>query len=554
MAEAGTHSEGVLRELLAVFSFDVDTEALKKGESGLTHFFKEVKEISEGIAGVFMLREIKGFVDEEARGIHNTELMAQRLGILPEKVMQFQFAAESMGLSSEVLLGAMNRMQLSQAGAASGAGEHGKALSSLGVSGKDAAGKLKAADEMFLDVADKISKIKDPAKQATAAFQIFGLRGRELLPFLKDGRKGAEELFLTWKKLGGAWEHEASEGAKHLIKSEAELHLVTSNFTEAIASKLFPVMDWLVQKATKVVLWIHNLTKASELVKTVLLSFSVVATWLAAKLIIATLPILAIAAAITALILVVEDVIVLFEGGESLIGRVMDKIGGKGSSAAWIKDVRDAYHDIANYIKEAYGWWKKLTKTQEEEPAGPSTAGIAAGISIASEDLPFQVGLTREQGIIPAANEAAMRERAADAAEEAGTKTFSDIADSIELGLARGLDKVLPGEDPERWQKWVSRNLWGDVSYGEGATKGESSTMIPPQQMQSRFGVGGGFGFSPDMTVNAPITFHISGAGDPDVVADRIIPKLWQHFDRHTQKQHRAAIATRQTGAGVKKQ
>ena len=39
MAEAGTHSAGVLRELLAVFSFGVDLKALKEGEAGLGHFF-----------------------------------------------------------------------------------------------------------------------------------------------------------------------------------------------------------------------------------------------------------------------------------------------------------------------------------------------------------------------------------------------------------------------------------------------------------------------------------------------------------------------------------
>lgn len=374
---------GGVRELLAVFGLEVDDSGLKKGESGLASFGEKVKKLTEAFAAAFLGKELFEFGEGQAKAMHAVERTATALGISTERVQQLQFAAKSLGEDGEFLTNILGRLQVSTQKVGSGADDTGKAFAALGVHVKDANGHTKAADELLLDVADGISKMTDPAKQAAAATQLFGRSGRELLPFLKEGSAHAKEMFQRYKELGGGYTKEAMEAGKEFEGAQAGLNQTFVATKNTIAAALLPILTKLTAWATKAVKWFNDLTKNSNIFQASLFALGVVGAGVAASLVIAFEPLIlvvaGIAAAFAAVVLIVDDLMTLFEGGDSEIGDIIDKIFGKGASTATVKALKEIWHDLKEEIGEA---WQNLKGFVDKlEQAGKWTAEKAKGIA-----------------------------------------------------------------------------------------------------------------------------------------------------------------------------
>jgi hypothetical protein len=364
MSEHGgsSGSSGVLRELLAIFSFGVDTEELKEGENKLEEFLGKLQKVAAGVAAAFAAKEIYEFAEGQVRLMTQIEHTASALGISTEKVQEFQFAAKSMGMESEQLLNLMGRLQVQQQGAASGNAAAAKAFGDLHTSVKGANGEFKQADELFLDVADGIAGLKDPSKQAALATELFGRQGRALLPFLKEGRKGVEELADDFRQLGGGYSEKAIKEGQKFEKQNARLGLSFTGVKNTILIGLLPVLTRITSVMVSAVKWFNEMTRSSNVVQAVLIALGAAATVFAIKMAIAASPILLIAAAIGALILIIDDLYTFLTGGESEIGDLIDQIWGKGRSVEVIKELRDYWQDLGEGIKIAWEYIKKFAE------------------------------------------------------------------------------------------------------------------------------------------------------------------------------------------------
>ncbi len=375
---------GAIRELLAVFGFQVDTEGLREGENRLSEFFEKVKSIGEGIAAAFAVEKIVEFAETNVRAMTSIEHAASRLGISAEKVQEFQFAARSMGMEAESLLNLMGRMQISQQAAAKGSGQAGQAFSAMGVKVRDTNGHMKSADELFLDVADGISKQTDASKQAALATQIFGRQGRELLPFLKEGRKGVEELGEEFKKLGGGYTEKSIEQSKQFEKQSARLGLAWTGLKNIILNALLPPLTWIFNKISSGVGWLRQITDGTHVFEIALGALAAVAIAFAAPMIAAAAPVLLLVAAMAGLVLLIDDIIGLFEGKDSLIGDGIDKLFGEGAHLDVVKSLKSYWGDIAEAVKTAAHYVKEFIDALGK--VGGTVGDVAAqGINKISE-------------------------------------------------------------------------------------------------------------------------------------------------------------------------
>jgi hypothetical protein len=358
--EGGGGGEGVLRELLAVFSFGVDTEELKKGETALGEFFEKVKGIAEAVAGVFAFEAIEHFVEANVHAMTAIEHTATQLGLSTDKVQAFEFAAKSMGMEGESLVNMMGRLQVAQQAAAGGSKAQAGAFAALHVQLKDTSGGMKTADELFLDVAEGIADMEDPSKRAAEAVKLFGRQGRQLLPFLAEGRKGVEELLEQYKELGGGYSEDVIDKSKDFEKESAKLGLTLTGLKNIILRALLPVVTKIVEGFTAAARWFANLAKQSNLVQVALGGLAAVATYFAIQMAIAAAPILLTAAAIGALLLIFEDVYTFLTGGQSEIGEIIDKIFGEGYQTTVLEGIKITYRAIRDAVKETWEVLKKL--------------------------------------------------------------------------------------------------------------------------------------------------------------------------------------------------
>ena len=367
MSSESGGSGGILREMLAIFSFGVDDKELEKGENRLGKFLGRVKEIGEAVLAAFAVEQIYEFAESQAQAMNAIERTGAQLGITTDRVQEFRFAAQSMGLQADDLLNSMGRLQVAQEHAGEGSKEQSQAFHALGISMSELKGK--AVDELMLDVADGLAKVEDPAKRAAYSVALFGRQGRTLLPFLEKGREGAEEYFKTFREVGGGYTEEAIKAGKDFDEQQARTDLALTGLKNTIAKALLPVVTALARGTQSVVMWFNNLAKNSHLVEASLIAIGAAALSFIGPLIVAEAPLLLMAAAIAAVVLAIDDLYTFLSGGDSATGELLDKIFGKGTGAeagiatinqyklAW-EQVKEVFHALVPLVDSVVNKFK----------------------------------------------------------------------------------------------------------------------------------------------------------------------------------------------------
>ncbi len=125
--------------------------------------------------------------------------MSQRTGVAGSKLSQFQYGLEQSGADLPTLETGLKKMQDGLVWP-SDTQKANATLAELRIN----ASKFRGAtgDEQFIQLAEAISRIEDPAARTAAAIDVFGKSGTQLLPFLKEGRAGIEALMSESDRLG----------------------------------------------------------------------------------------------------------------------------------------------------------------------------------------------------------------------------------------------------------------------------------------------------------------------------------------------------------------
>lgn len=386
-----------LREMLAEFGIDVDTKQLDHANEKIEGFIGSLKKTAMAVAGAFAVKEVFEFAEQTAHAIHQVEATAAALGISTQATQEFGYAANAAGMETGELLNMMGRLQVTAANPAGA-----KAFKAIGVDAKDANGHIKSADVLLEDVAEGLKKTEDPAKRAAAAVALFGRQGRVLLPFLIRGKAGIEAMRKEFGLLGGGFDEEAIEKSAEFEHSMAKVKVVVDGIKGAIVKGLFPILGWLADKAAAIGGWFVRMTHNTNAVRNALIMLGVVLLPLAASIATALwaafAPLIPAALAVASVYLIFDDLITLFEGGHSLIGKLIDKAFGKGTSAKVVQDVKDAWVEVKDafvdmwpYVKKVYDALKWIVE---------NTVGIAGALGGAIGDTAAQAtnNATEQEG------------------------------------------------------------------------------------------------------------------------------------------------------------
>ena len=126
--------------------------------------------------------------------------MLFRSGASTEALSQLRYAAEQSGSNLEAVEKGMRKLGDVTTQAAGGSKSAAAALESVGLSASQLMSM--SVEDRFLAVAEGISKIEDPATQASVAMDLLGKSGADLVPMMADGAKGIADLMAEADKLG----------------------------------------------------------------------------------------------------------------------------------------------------------------------------------------------------------------------------------------------------------------------------------------------------------------------------------------------------------------
>jgi hypothetical protein len=499
----------IVDELVSLLGLKVDPKAAGEADN----FGKLVGGVAKaavaaGAALVAAAGAISAYAIKQAGAIDQAGKFADSLGITYENLQKLEYAQQRAGGTTDELRGDLDKLTKTMSSPIPG--EFNQTFYQLGIRARNASGELRSADDVLLDIAKKFEGM---SKQRQVQFaEKLGI-SPGTLKLIQQGRGGIEDLREEAVRLGLVLDENAKEKAARFQDSLLNSRSVVDALGKSIAVGLLPAMadsldtftDWIganrefISSAiTQVVEGvadgfsmfgdavgyvyglivsflgpIDSMISGLDATQAIAVTVAIALGAVAVAVVAATWPFIAIAAAIGAVILILDDLYSAFTGGDSIIG-------------GWVSQFRAAFPEISGAIGSLLELLGKV-------------AAIFGGALV--------TGVKQWGGVI------------------------FDIIGAVIDGfgdMLSAIEKLLSGANPfevlgDLFQKQIDRILGlgsklagriGDVFGGIFGSSAQAAAPVPASVVNS---AGGN-----NSTINNNITNNVNGAGNPAAVANEI--------------------------------
>lgn len=384
-----------LRDLLVKFGVDVEgVEKLEITDEKLTVITKKAKEaggafdsfggmVKKAIGtylGFAAVRALKNFAEGLVQQADQLKHNAERLGLSTDELQKYQYVSDQMQVPVQQTAVALRFFNRAVGEAALGTKSAVKVFSQLGVAVKDANGNVRPTDELLFEVADKLKNTNSQAVRTAYAMRLLGRGGSALLPVLQNGSAELRKMFKDVEELGGGFNENFVGIAHQTDVALKRLRMGWRSVYVAILTEVLPVFNKWIEGSIRNVKVLIDYAKHTYGIRTALMA-------LAAGGVIAALTklfslfkigklglkdiltlfvkyplVAAFAAAVTLLYLAFDDLYTFLKGGDSVLGRFLDSIGGMGTALEVWRDLKQALLDVWEALKPAEGALKGVAK------------------------------------------------------------------------------------------------------------------------------------------------------------------------------------------------
>lgn len=445
----------VLRELLARFNLQVNDREVTKADKKMLDFGSTIQKVGALIGVGLFVRGAKRFVSETIAMGDSIDKVSSKLGLAADSLQEYRFAAQLAGVPQTALDMGLQRFIRRTAEAAAGTGEAKDILKQYKIQLKDTDGALKSSEAVLNQVADTIMGVTDEQERLRIAFKLFDSEGVALVNMLKEGSGGLEAMRMEARRLGGVMSQDLVKQSVEATDNITRLEFGLRGIRNIIALQVLPTVNRWITSITKAIQTFQKMGKLIGSIKRLLLIFSAVLGGIAITLTLLFAPVLipltAIAAAVTVVVLLMEDFITMLQGGESVIGnfvwqtdQLLEKLEGLVPGLETLRDIGQflggAFADkllgvgAENFDREfaRVQAAAKAQDTKRKRARGPGTAVVRKG----------------EFGVVPGAREEFLR------------------GDAINLVRERAIAKTMRGGLPAQ----TTQNLNANVTVNANGT------------------------------------------------------------------------------------
>lgn len=200
-----------------------------------------------GIVGTALLGLVKSSADA-GDAANDT---AQRIGIGIEAYQKRAYAAKMSGADEETAAKGLSVLNKQVTEAAKGNKVLAANFKALGISVKDANGKLKPTEQIFDEIADRFKDMPDGAKKSYIAMKLLGVEaGPRLVQTLNNGSAGMKALGDEAERLGKVIGQKAANASADFNDSLDRLLGSLVGLRNSIGAKLLPVLTPLIGQMT----------------------------------------------------------------------------------------------------------------------------------------------------------------------------------------------------------------------------------------------------------------------------------------------------------------
>lgn len=226
----------VVDELVTLLSFKTSPgteKAIKSIKDGIDTLKSEVTKWAA--AATAAGAATSAFLLSASNKAIELQKLSQATNLSTDNLQQWQYAAEAVGASSAAVTSDLESLLKTMSSPIPG--ELNMELMMLGVSVHNASGQLRGADEVLKDVGDKLNKMS--SARAVQWAERVGI-SNDTLMLLKQGRQGLSELFEEAQLVGAIIPEDAINRGAELSKSIKTLKAVFQALGNSIALSFAP--------------------------------------------------------------------------------------------------------------------------------------------------------------------------------------------------------------------------------------------------------------------------------------------------------------------------
>lgn len=212
-------------------------QAAKVSAEGVGGAMKDLGSKALGVAADFA-QWINAAIDAQAK----IDEMSQKLGMSAEATSKLSAIAKISGTDFDTLGKAMQKLSDNAMNAAAGAGESRATFQAMGISVADAAGQMKAGDQLLAEISDKFSGYSDGAEKSALAAKLFGDAGTSLIPMLNGGSGALDDYVRTAEQFGAVVSGDSAQAAAEFQENLAKLEMAGSGLANMIAAQIVPIL------------------------------------------------------------------------------------------------------------------------------------------------------------------------------------------------------------------------------------------------------------------------------------------------------------------------
>lgn len=512
----------IVDELVTLLGLETDPKA--KGEASA--FGKILGGVTAaaaaaGAALITVATAVQAYAMVQAEAIDKSGKMADAFGISFEAFQELEFAAKKSGAEVEEF-----RMDLENL---SKTLDDNDALKEMGISAKDATGKLRSTDAVLMDIAKKFEGMsKGEQNKFTDQLTL----SPSALKLLQQGGAGLAKLRAEARSLGLVLDETAKIKAARFQSSLLNSRSVVDALGKSISVGLLPAMSDALDKFTgwisknrefisgaitqvvegvglgfemagdaieyvydaivKLIGPLDGFTEDLDLTQAIALTVAAAMAALAVATLAATWPFLLIGAAIAGVIVIVDDLYSAFTGGESVIGD-------------WFDQFKSAFPEITSGLEKILGMVSGSASSIADDLVIGFKQILTFVVDVFAAIVDTVVStMTAIDKIIGGANPfevlPEMFKEQFDIIFNLAGKYADKLVDSFKglFGLGDDAQPVAPGEQGASAPAGSAANVPAAVMQGAGAS-------APAQ--------------------NNTNTFNINGAGDPAAVANEVVKR-----------------------------
>lgn len=512
-----------LRELFAVFGIDFETKALNQGNAAISGAFSNLQKFGALVASSYITRGLYDLTTGVADFADELTDAGSAIGMSAKELLAWRTVGASVGVGAEQLRSVFGAFARNVDGANTGNAQARKSFEDLGVALKDATGAARPTGAILSETLTAIAAMPDPTGRAALAMRLLGEQGARLLPAFENGAGGLAEMQAQVEMLFGGSLEEAAAQADELEKQTALWDLSLMAIKTTLGLELLPALTELIHDGVQLISFFKEITKGTHVLEVAFGILGIAAGVAAIKMILPFLPAIAtfalVALALGIVILVVDDLIAMFTGGNSVIAEFIDSMWGAGTSAEAVDYLKQAWEGLNLALTDGWNWISEIA----------SKVGTAIGDFVVWADkINLVSGAWGTLKTILSSVWNVMKK----VADVMGT--INDVIMPTRFGVGetaaqRRIQANAPEDTNDRAHRMARFRANADATATGGVARlpGGGGTRQPAQVRQ-----------------NNPVTINVSGAMDPEALAQSIDTRIRERQGSDLQDARNALMST----------